>query len=56
MSTKNNFKFIFYIVLAVVSVSYDVLLGDQRYPVVTLIVCAILILYERVSPFIYFTR
>lgn len=56
MSTSNNLKSLIYFILVFISIFYDVLLGSSKYPIVTLIVCAILIIYERVSPFVYFTR
>ncbi len=56
MLIRNNLQSILYIILILSALFYDVLLGDSKYPLVTLIVCGILILYERVSPFIYVAR
>jgi hypothetical protein len=57
MSINSSYrKHILYTVLVLTSFLYDLMLGVLQYPILTLAVCAILILYERVSPFIYTSR
>jgi len=56
MLIKNNLKYILYFVLISISFFYDLVLALDKYPIITLTVCAILIIYERVSPFIYSSR
>ena len=57
MSTSNNYKKkAVYMILVGAAFLYDLVLGVLQYPVLTLGICAILIVYERVSPFIYTSR
>ncbi len=57
MSTSNNYKKkAVYTILVGAAFLYDLVLGVLQYPVLTLGICAILIVYERVSPFIYTSR
>lgn len=35
---------------------FDVIFGISRYPVMVMVVCGIVVLYEIVSPFIYSSR
>ncbi len=35
---------------------FDVVFGTSRYPILTMLVCGIVVLYEFVSPYIYTAR
>lgn len=56
MLIKNNKKHIVFFVLIGISFFYDLVLAADKYPIITLVVCAILIIYEHVSPLIYRSR
>lgn len=48
-----------YAIVALCSFSallFDSMLSNSRYPILTIIVCAIVLLYEYVSPYIYHSR
>lgn len=55
MSTRTK-KIILYSILFLLALFYDVLLGTARLPIVTLVLCGIVQVYERVSPLIYSSR
>jgi uncharacterized membrane protein len=44
------------IVLSSIGIFFDTTLGVSKYPILTLSLCAIVLLYEYVSPFIYKAR
>ena len=51
-----SIKFLVVTVSIVFSIIFDSALGVSEYPVITLVVCAIVFLYEYLSPFIYSSR
>lgn len=59
MSKGNKTSFVktlLYTCVIIGALVYDVGLGDSPYPILTLVMCGIVILYERVSPYIYIAR
>lgn len=44
------------ILICVVSFFFDIVFGTERVPVLTIIVCGIVVVYECISPFIYSSR
>lgn len=46
-------KFSIIIISIIFAIVFDIILGISNYPILTIIVCGIVILYEYISPFIY---
>lgn len=51
-----SIKFLVIAISIIFSIIFDSALGVSKYPVLTLVVCAIVFLYEYLSPFIYSSR
>lgn len=50
------FRTLLIIFALLVALFFDIVLGSARVPILTLIVCGIVVVYEIVSPFIYTSR
>jgi phage-related holin len=55
---KNNMKKknIFITILVLVAFLFDCILGTGRVPTLTILVCAIVVVYECISPYLYSSR
>lgn len=51
-----HYKGIFFAGIISIAFLGDIIFGTLRFPVLTLLVCGIVIVYEFVSPFIYASR
>lgn len=51
-----NIKSFITTLLVIISIVFDTLFSVSKYPVLTLLVCGIVIVYIYVSPFIYSSR
>lgn len=49
-------KYFIFSIAITVSIIIDILFALGRYPVLTILVCAIVVLYEFVSPYLYVSR
>jgi hypothetical protein len=46
-------RYIIFMVFGIGAIAYDAFFGTKQYPVLTMILCGIVVIYEFVSPNIY---
>lgn len=49
-------KTIFYTTLILLSCTLDILFSLSRYPILTILVCGIVVVYELIAPYLYSSR
>ncbi len=50
------FRPIFIACLVLAAILFDLILGTSRFPILTIVVCGIVVIYECISPFVYSAR